>query len=57
MIKEMVRLEKRIQQLKRELVHKVEVTGINSDETLNCSQQLDKLIFTYQKFNLNKIAN
>lgn len=49
MIKDAERLEERIQQLKKELILKVEETGFDSPATLNCSQQLDKLITIYQR--------
>ncbi|RFU64716.1 aspartyl-phosphate phosphatase Spo0E family protein [Peribacillus glennii] len=42
-------LEVRIKQLKKDLIRIVEATGLNSHETLNCSQKLDKLITDYQK--------
>ncbi|MBB6447132.1 Spo0E family sporulation regulatory protein-aspartic acid phosphatase [Bacillus benzoevorans] len=42
-------LESRINQLKRELDQTVRVTGLNSDDTLRCSQKLDELITIYQK--------
>lgn len=43
------KLEDRINQLRKNLIQTVEATGLNSPETLNCSQQLDQLIMTYQK--------
>lgn len=49
MVLEMDRLSIRIQQLKKELSQTVEETGLNSQETLKCSQKLDQLIITYQK--------
>lgn len=49
MVNEIERMEKQIQQLKRELTLKVELSGLNSQDTLCCSQQLDKLITIYQK--------
>jgi stage 0 sporulation regulatory protein len=49
MVKELERLEKQIQQLKKELILKVEENGLNSPVTLYSSQQLDKLIVIYQK--------
>lgn len=42
-------LEERINQLKEDLIQIVEATGLNSPETLYCSQKLDQLITTYQK--------
>ena len=42
-------LEYRINELKKELIQIAERTGLNSRETLVCSQKLDKLITIYQK--------
>ncbi|MDE3841102.1 sporulation stage 0, Spo0E-like regulatory phosphatase (plasmid) [Bacillus methanolicus] len=42
-------LEERINQLKKELIQISEATGLNSYDTLYCSQKLDKLITMYQK--------
>lgn len=50
MVKDIERLEERIQQLKMELFQKVEETGLNSHDTLYSSQQLDNLIMIYQKY-------
>ncbi|MFK2827210.1 aspartyl-phosphate phosphatase Spo0E family protein [Bacillus sp. B190/17] len=47
-------LESRINQLKRELVQTVRLTGLNSYDTLFCSQELDELIVVYQKHLQNK---
>ncbi|PLT35610.1 aspartyl-phosphate phosphatase Spo0E family protein [Bacillus sp. V5-8f] len=43
------KLEHRIKQLKKDLIRIVEATGLNSHETLSCSQQLDQLITVYQR--------
>jgi stage 0 sporulation regulatory protein len=43
-------LEDRIQQLKNELILKIERTGLNSHDTLCYSQQLVKLITIYQRY-------
>ncbi|AIE58947.1 aspartyl-phosphate phosphatase Spo0E family protein [Bacillus methanolicus] len=42
-------LEERINQLKKELIQISEETGLNSYDTLYCSQKLDQLITMYQK--------
>lgn len=42
-------LEDRINQLKKELIQIVGETGLNSYNTICCSQKLDKLITIYQK--------
>ena len=42
-------LEDRIKQLKKELIQIAEETGLNSHDTLCCSQKLDELITIYQK--------
>jgi len=39
---EFEKLEETINQLKEELIQIVEATGLNSYDTLNCSQELDK---------------
>ena len=41
---EFEKLEETISQLKEELIQIVEATGLNSYDTLNCSQELDKHI-------------
>ena len=48
-------LEYRINELKKELIQIVERTGLNSRETLVCSQKLDKLITIYQKSSYKKL--
>lgn len=45
-----VELENRINQLKKELIQVTKVTGLNSHDTLCCSQKLDELIAIYQKY-------
>ncbi|WP_428909976.1 Spo0E family sporulation regulatory protein-aspartic acid phosphatase [Niallia sp. Krafla_26] len=46
--KEWKRLNIQIQHLKNELKLTVSATGLDSQETLKCSQKLDKLIINYQ---------
>lgn len=48
-IEEMKELESKIDDLKKELIRISELTGLNSPETLYCSQRLDELITIYQK--------
>lgn len=43
------RLEESINHLKKELIQIVEETGLNSHETLFCSQTLDQFLTIYQK--------
>lgn len=43
-------LENRINQLKQELLQIVKATGLNSNESICCSRELDKLITIYQKY-------
>ena len=50
-------LEYRINELKKELIQIAERTGLNSRETLVCSQKLDKLITIYQKSSYKKLDN
>jgi stage 0 sporulation regulatory protein len=45
-----VELENRINQLKKELIQVTKATGLNSHDTLCCSQKLDELIAIYQKY-------
>ena len=47
---EFEKLEETINQLKEELIQIVEATGLNSYDTLNCSQELDKHISIYQRY-------
>ena len=47
---EFEKLEETINQLKEELIQIVETTGLNSYDTLNCSQELDKHISVYQRY-------
>ncbi|MGM0876366.1 MAG: Spo0E family sporulation regulatory protein-aspartic acid phosphatase [Bacillota bacterium] len=46
---EIVELEDRINQLKKELIQIAEATGLNSHDTLCCSQKLDQLITIHQE--------
>ncbi|RKL65728.1 hypothetical protein CR203_18920 [Salipaludibacillus neizhouensis] len=46
-------LEARINQLRNELTQIVEVTGLNSPDTIYFSQKLDEFILIYQKVNAN----
>ncbi|KMY49973.1 aspartyl-phosphate phosphatase Spo0E family protein [Peribacillus loiseleuriae] len=48
-------IEYRINQLKKELIQIAEITGLNSSETIYCSQKLDQLITIYQKSAYKKI--
>lgn len=43
------KLEEKINHLKKELVQIVQTTGLNSYDTLCCSQKLDELIIIHQK--------
>ncbi|MED4400615.1 aspartyl-phosphate phosphatase Spo0E family protein [Metabacillus fastidiosus] len=52
---EIEELKKEINQIKKELIQVAEKTGLNSQDTLYCSQKLDKLIMTYQNFSYKKI--
>ncbi len=45
---EMDDLENRINELKKELILIAKETGLNSHDTINCSQKLDQLIMVYQ---------
>ncbi len=47
-------LENRINELKKELILIAKETGLNSHDTINCSQKLDQLIVVYQKHLQNK---
>ncbi|WP_156178118.1 aspartyl-phosphate phosphatase Spo0E family protein [Bacillus sp. SA1-12] len=42
-------LEGRINDLRKELIQSVEKNGLNSPDTISCSQKLDQLIKVYQK--------
>lgn len=44
-----IELENKINQLKKELIQVAAETGLNSPDTIYCSQQLDQLITLYQK--------
>lgn len=46
---ELDEIEYRINQLRKELIQIAERTGLNSRETIYCSQKLDQLITIYQK--------
>ncbi|MBT2724772.1 MULTISPECIES: aspartyl-phosphate phosphatase Spo0E family protein [unclassified Bacillus (in: firmicutes)] len=46
---EIEELEDRINQMRKMLILIAGKTGLNSDETLCCSQKLDELITMYQK--------
>ena len=50
MFVEVDKLEDRINQLRRQLIETAETTGLNSHDTLHCSQTLDKHITVYQKY-------
>jgi stage 0 sporulation regulatory protein len=49
MFKEVNELEDMIDHLKKELIQIAELTGLNSHQTLSCSQKLDEHITIYQK--------
>ena len=46
---EMDNLENRINELKKKIILIAKETGLNSHDTINCSQKLDQLIVVYQK--------
>ena len=56
-------LKYKINQLKEELIQIVRTTGLNSHETIYCSQTLDQYITIYQKLsceakkNRNRLLN
>lgn len=49
MLKEVNELEDMIDHLKKELIQIAELTGLNSHQTISCSQKLDEHITIYQK--------
>lgn len=49
MVVDKERLEEKIQLLKKELIFTAKAYGIDSKETLCCSQKLDQLIIIHQK--------
>jgi stage 0 sporulation regulatory protein len=49
MFTENAELEDRINQLKKELILITKATGLNSHDTICCSQKLDQLITIYQR--------
>ena len=57
MFTEVDNLESRINELKKELILIAKETGLNSQDTINCSQKLDQLIVYYQKTLTNKTNN
>jgi hypothetical protein len=50
MFVEVAKLEDRINELRKELIAIAETTGLNSHDTLHCSQTLDQHITIYQKY-------
>ncbi|MFC0471795.1 aspartyl-phosphate phosphatase Spo0E family protein [Halalkalibacter kiskunsagensis] len=42
-------LRNRIEKLKNEMIMTASISGMDSSETLHCSQELDKLIILYMK--------
>lgn len=56
MVVEIVKLENKINQLKRELVQVVRSTGLNSTDSLRCSQELDQHITKYQQLQLGLLT-
>ncbi|WP_338451032.1 aspartyl-phosphate phosphatase Spo0E family protein [Niallia oryzisoli] len=53
----MEELEYKITQLKKELIQIAEETGLNSHETIYCSQKLDQYITIYQKLTCKNKKN
>ncbi|MFB5281212.1 Spo0E family sporulation regulatory protein-aspartic acid phosphatase [Peribacillus sp. Hz7] len=51
------KLENKIYQLRKELIGIAEKTGLNSPDTICCSQKLDQFITIYQKTSLLKREN
>ncbi|MCQ6281751.1 aspartyl-phosphate phosphatase Spo0E family protein [Bacillus sp. EB600] len=54
---ELDEIEYRINQLKKELIQIAEITGLNSRETIYCSQKLDQLITIHQKSSYKENRN
>ena len=48
-------LEDKINRLKKELIQTAKETGINSYDTLRCSQKLDELITLHQKQSIKNL--
>ena len=48
-------LERRIEQMKEDLIRIVEETGLNSYDTLSYSRKLDELILKYQHLKMRKV--
>lgn len=48
-------LESKINDKRNMLIQTVQETGINSENTLVCSQKLDELIALYQQREMNKM--
>ncbi|MDQ0268642.1 aspartyl-phosphate phosphatase Spo0E family protein [Cytobacillus purgationiresistens] len=46
-----IKLIEQINELRLEMINVSKSTGINSLNTLKCSQKLDKLIYSYQSMN------
>jgi stage 0 sporulation regulatory protein len=46
-------LLKRINTKRKEMLYVAEMRGLRSKETVKCSQELDNLLNTYQRFILN----
>lgn len=57
MINDRVKLEERIEMLKKELNLTVKATELDSQETLSYSQQLNQLIITNQKLTRDYYLN
>jgi len=53
----MEKLENRINQMKKTLVLVAKKGGLNSHDTIWCSQELDELIIKYQKLKMNNTTN
>lgn len=54
MLKEINELEDMIDHLKKELIQVAKSTGLNSHQTIRCSQKLDEHITIYQKLSYKK---
>ncbi|MFD4819447.1 Spo0E family sporulation regulatory protein-aspartic acid phosphatase [Peribacillus butanolivorans] len=51
---ELDKIEYRINQLRKELFQIADINGLDSRETIYCSQKLDQLITIYQKSSYKK---
>ncbi|WP_412759054.1 aspartyl-phosphate phosphatase Spo0E family protein [Neobacillus cucumis] len=46
-----------IDRMKRKMIESANYTGLQSEETIKCSQNLDILINKYMKYSINKDIN